>query len=98
MLEAGAGAVLLTATDGTRGEQVVNRLYRPDAAPLDHAWPRLPGRYHGSGCTLASACATLLGLGLTLEDAVQVAQAFTWRALAAADAPGRGQQIPRRLP
>jgi hydroxymethylpyrimidine/phosphomethylpyrimidine kinase len=97
LLAAGAGAVLLTATDGTQGEQVVNRLYRPGAATLEYPWPRLAGRYHGSGCTLASACATLLGLGRTLEDALHQAQAFTWRSLAAADAPGVGQQIPRRL-
>ena len=97
LLETGAGAVLLTTTDGTQGDQVVNRLYRAGAATLDYPWPRLAGHYHGSGCTLASACATLLGLGRTLEDAVREAQAFTWRALATAGAPGRGQQIPRRL-
>ncbi len=98
LLDRGAGAVLLTTTDDTGGTQVVNRLYRRGVATLEYAWPRLPGRYHGSGCTLASACATLLGLGRTLEDAVQQAQAFTWRSLAAADSPGAGQQIPRRLP
>jgi hydroxymethylpyrimidine/phosphomethylpyrimidine kinase len=97
LLETGADAVLLTATDGTRGEQVINRLYRLGAATLDYPWPRLAGHFNGSGCTLASACATLLGRGRALEDAVQEAQAFTWKALAAADAVGRGQQIPRRL-
>lgn len=97
LLDAGAGAVLLTGTDGTGGDEVINRLYRPGATARDYRWPRLAGVYHGSGCTLASACATMLGLGRTLEDAVQEAQAFTWQALAAARTPGHGQQIPRRL-
>jgi len=60
-------------------------------------WPRLAGSYHGSGCTLASAIAAQLALGLDLSAAVQAAQDYTWRALEAAFRPGSGQWIPDRL-
>lgn len=97
LLAAGCGAVLLTGADEAVGDQVVNRLYRPDRPPQEYAWPRLAGSYHGSGCTLASACAARLALGDTLETAVQQAQAYTWQTLQQAHRPGRGQALPRRI-
>ncbi len=96
LLEAGAGAVLLTGADEADGGQVRNRLFSRAAPPRDFAWPRLPHRYHGSGCTLASACATRLAFGDALTEATQAAQAFTWRALESAVAAGRGQRLPWR--
>jgi hydroxymethylpyrimidine/phosphomethylpyrimidine kinase len=60
-------------------------------------WPRLAGEYHGSGCTLASAVAAFLAKGLTVEDAVQQAQAYTWKTLEAGFRPGRGQHLPNRF-
>jgi len=62
----------------------------------DH-WQRLPGSYHGSGCTLASAIAALIARGLDVENAVQAAQHYTWQALAAGFRPGRGQHLPDRF-
>lgn len=98
LLKAGAGSVLLTGADEADGEQVINRLYRSGTGPLEFAWPRLPHHYHGSGCTLASACATLLAKGLSLEEAVSRAQEVTWATLDQAEAVGRGQWLPRRHP
>ena len=60
-------------------------------------WQRLPGSYHGSGCTLASAIAANLARGLEVAEAVQEAQEYTWQALARAFRPGMGQYIPDRL-
>ena len=60
-------------------------------------WPRLPGQYHGSGCTLASAIAAMLANGLDLSDAVREAQEYTWQTLRRAFRPGMGQHIPDRL-
>ncbi len=97
LLESGCAAVLLTGADEAAGAEVVNRLYVPDEAPRDFVWPRLPGSFHGSGCTLASACAGLLARGEPLAAAVEAAQVFTWQTLARAHAPGRGQQLPRRI-
>ena len=76
---------------------VVNRLYRPDGSGERFAWPRLPGVFHGSGCTLASAIATGLGRGQTLEHALDGGQRYTARALEQAFAAGRGQKIPDRI-
>lgn len=59
---------------------------------------RLPGSYHGSGCTLASTLAGRLAHGEGLVSAVRTALDYTWRTLRDAEAPGRGQFVPRRLP
>ena len=57
---------------------------------------RLPGRYHGSGCTLASAIATLLARGHAPRAAVEMAQRYTWETLKQSWQLGKGQRIPNR--
>jgi hydroxymethylpyrimidine/phosphomethylpyrimidine kinase len=59
-------------------------------------WPRLPGTFHGSGCTLASATAALLAAGKSMADAIEDAQAYTHQALEHAYAIADGQRIPNR--
>jgi hydroxymethylpyrimidine/phosphomethylpyrimidine kinase len=59
---------------------------------------RLPGSYHGSGCTLASALAGRLAQGEHLASAVRSALDYTWRTLRDAEQLGKGQFVPRRLP
>ena len=61
------------------------------------SWQRLPGTFHGSGCTLASAIAAMLANGLELPEAVREAQDYTWHALQKAYRPGMGQFLPDRL-
>lgn len=63
-----------------------------------YRWRRLPESYHGSGCTLAAAIATLLARGRPVPVAVQDAQRYTDEALRAGYRPGGGQWIPRRQP
>ena len=58
---------------------------------------RLPGSYHGSGCTLASAIAGYLAGGASIDNAVPNAQNYTWQTLANGFRPGRGQFIPDRF-
>lgn len=79
------------------GDEVVNQYCGPEGARDQWNWPRLHGEFHGSGCTLASACAALLARGLPVSMALRLAQAFTQDALAQASRPGRGQAIPRRI-
>ncbi|MFM8330999.1 MAG: hydroxymethylpyrimidine/phosphomethylpyrimidine kinase [Candidatus Methylumidiphilus sp.] len=94
LLRLGCDHVLITGAHAEETD-VVNRLYGPHG-PLAWHWPRLPREYHGSGCTLAAALAAGLAQGLNLADACSQAQQFTWDALAAAVALGRGQWLPRR--
>ncbi len=100
LLALGARWVLVTGTHEVAAE-VTNRLYGPTDADLGdprvQTWPRLPGEYHGSGCTLAAAIAARLAAGLTVPAAVAEAQAYTWNSLARAWRTGRGQLTPNRL-
>ena len=76
-------------------DQVANHLFQGDHhRPWE--WPRLPEVYHGSGCSLASAIASLLARGLPLEEAVGDAQAWLYRTLQHAWRPGGGQFVPDR--
>jgi hydroxymethylpyrimidine/phosphomethylpyrimidine kinase len=96
LVEKGCEYVLVTGTHENTPD-VVNTLYDKTGIVRTDSWPRLPGSYHGSGCTLASAIAALLANGLTLSDAVREAQEFTWQALRKAYRPGMGQFLPDRL-
>jgi hydroxymethylpyrimidine/phosphomethylpyrimidine kinase len=96
MLAAGCRYVLLTGTHASDAE-VVNRLYDARGLVREDRWPRLPGSYHGSGCTLASALAAALARGLPMAEAARDAQDYTWRTLKAGFRPGEGQFIPQRF-
>ncbi|MBX9800045.1 MAG: hydroxymethylpyrimidine/phosphomethylpyrimidine kinase [Burkholderiaceae bacterium] len=89
----------LLITGGHGDEQEVhNRLYSRDGSSHTFTCDRLPGNYHGSGCTLASTLAGRLALGEAPVLAVENALAYTWRTLRDADRSGKGQHFPRRLP
>jgi len=89
----------LLITGGHGDEHAIhNRLYQRDGQRHEFTCVRLPGSYHGSGCTLASALAGRLALGQDLVGAVKTALDYTWRTLRDAEQPGHGQYVPRRLP
>jgi hydroxymethylpyrimidine/phosphomethylpyrimidine kinase len=92
----GAKFVLITGTHEPTPE-VVNALYDAHGLVRSDRWDRLPGDYHGSGCTLAAAIAAGLAYRLPVPEAVRAAQGFTWQTLADAFRPGLGQAIPDRL-
>ncbi len=92
----GCEYVLVTGTH-EHTPKVINTLYGARGVVRSDNWPRLPGIYHGSGCTLASAIAALLASGLPVEEAVKEAQEYTWQALQFGFRPGMGQHIPDRL-
>lgn len=96
LLQIGAEYVLITGTHEV-STSVTNRLFNAAGLVRADEWQRLPGSYHGSGCTLASAIAAMLALGADLPDAVQHAQEYTWNTLAHAFRPGMGQAIPDRF-
>ncbi len=76
--------------------EVHNKLYDKSGLVHTYTWPRLPQEYHGSGCTLASSISTLLAQKLSIHDAVERAQSYTWECLDHAYQPGKGQFIPDR--
>jgi hydroxymethylpyrimidine/phosphomethylpyrimidine kinase len=85
------------------GAMVVNRWYGRGADAIAGSgkgrqwrWPRLPGGFHGSGCTLASAAAALLAQGVSMARALDHAQNHCNFSLRDAYAIADGQLIPRR--
>jgi len=96
LLRLGCRYVLVTGTHDDSAD-VVNRLYDSGGLVREDKWRRLPGSYHGSGCTLASALAAALANGLAMPEAARDAQAYTWHALEAGFRPGSGQFIPQRF-
>jgi hydroxymethylpyrimidine/phosphomethylpyrimidine kinase len=96
LLDTGCEYVLLTGTHDSTAE-VVNTLYHRGGVLRADSWQRLPGSYHGSGCTLASALAANLARGMEIGDAVYEAQDYTWHALSHGFRPGMGQFLPDRL-
>jgi hydroxymethylpyrimidine/phosphomethylpyrimidine kinase len=96
LLSMGAEYVLVTGGH-EGGEEVLNTVYDGGGVVREDRWPRLPGGYHGSGCTLASALASALASGASVPEAARDAQEFTWQALSAGFAAGAGQLIPNRF-
>jgi hydroxymethylpyrimidine/phosphomethylpyrimidine kinase len=96
LLALGCPHVLITGTHENTKE-VINSLYSPNGVVRADRWERLPGSYHGSGCTLASAIAGMLATGLMLPEAVREAQEYTYQSLVAGFRPGMGQYIPDRM-
>lgn len=96
LVNAGAEYVLVTGTH-ENSPRVVNTLYGSRGRLRADQWERLPGSFHGSGCTLASAIAANLAHGRDIEVAVRDAQDYTWRALAAGFRAGMGQALPDRF-
>src|SRR4029078_13146746 len=96
LIAMGSEFVLVTGTHEPTPD-VVNSLYGRSGLVRSDTWSRLPGSYHGSGCTLASAVGAMLENGLDVPEAVREAQDFTWHTLKKAYRPGMGQFLPDRL-
>lgn len=94
LVERGAQAVLITGS-GDDTADVHNHLFTADTRK-SWSWSRLPGSFHGSGCTLASAIATEYAHGRKRESALERAQHFVQQSLEQAWPAGNGQLIPHR--
>lgn len=95
LLERGCRHVLLKGGHGPEQHEVLNR-WVSGKQHRNWTWPRLPGEFHGSGCTLAAALSALLAHGLEMEQAIDAAQIYCQRALTASYAIAPGQRIPNR--
>lgn len=95
LLKTGVGHVLMKGADEDTPE-VHNILFSKDGSREEFTWSRLPGVYHGSGCTLAAAAAAYMAQGERVTTAVREAQRYTWETLKHSWQLGRGQHIPNR--
>ena len=85
------GIAYLAKGGDADGATVVDRLVRGDGTTLSFEGSRIATRHtHGTGCTLSSAIATFLGMGLPLEEAIDRARGFVRSALRAAPGFGAG--------
>jgi len=96
ILRMGCEYVLITGTH-EQTPKVINTLYAERGMLRSDSWGRLPGIYHGSGCTLSAAIAALLAQDVEMQEAVKEAQEYTWQTLRSGFRPGMGQHIPDRL-
>jgi len=96
LLQTGCANVLVTGTHAP-SEQVENSWYAEGQLQYVWPWQRLPHTYHGSGCTLAAACAAQLGKGVATFTALASAQAYAWQALQQGAPVGACQALPERF-
>ena len=92
--------ILITGTHSDHQQdhqQVHNRLYCDGQLIETTAWKRLTHEYHGSGCTLAAHISAWLAHDLSLQEAVNKGQRYTWNSLKQAQRLGKGQHIPYRI-
>lgn len=95
LLDQGCKNVLLTGTHA-QSTGVVNKWFTSHQDVTLFNWPRLEDVYHGSGCTLAAAVSGYLAQKITMHDAIQQAQRFTWESLSHGTRAGLGQHLPNR--
>jgi hydroxymethylpyrimidine/phosphomethylpyrimidine kinase len=83
LLTLGAPTVLLKGAH-LPGEQIIDIYAGTDGTWLRMEGPRIASpNIHGSGCTLSSAIASYLALGLTLTDAIKAGRDYVIKAVAA---------------
>ena len=92
LLALGARAVLLKGGHLDEGETVIDR-YDDGLLDAEFIHDRLALEGHGTGCTLASAIAANLCLGMPLSLAVETATDYIERALRGGYRPGRGDVV-----
>jgi len=79
------------------GERVIDLLY-DGREFVRRESQRVPGEFHGTGCTLSSAIAAGLAKGLPVREAVAAAQAYVGLALKSAPAVGHGRRPLNHFP
>ena len=95
LMAQGAKGVLVKGGHGKEPEIVVNHWFTREGEK-QWQWRRLPGEFHGTGCTLASAIAGFLAQGVSEEEALEKAQQWCQHTLKEAFSIAKGQMIPGR--
>jgi hydroxymethylpyrimidine/phosphomethylpyrimidine kinase len=79
------------------GERVIDLLFDGKEFVRRQS-PRIPGEFHGTGCTLSSAIAAGLAKGLSVREAVSTAQDYVGLALQTAPSVGGGRRPLNHFP
>ncbi len=95
-LELGCKNILITDAEASE-IKIINHLYQENGQTQTFTYDRLPGNFHGSGCTLASAISANLAKNIELPTAIEQAQEFTWNSLKHGLKLGKGQIHPNRF-
>ena len=95
LLDLGCDTALITTAGDERGK-VINTWMDNSREIYSYQWEKLPGVYHGSGCTLSAHLSGRLARGDSVRSAVETAQEYTWHALKNACRIGTSQLHPRR--
>jgi hydroxymethylpyrimidine/phosphomethylpyrimidine kinase len=83
------GTAVLAKGGHTSDARVIDCLYEPQGRKVQFEHSRIDTPHtHGTGCTLSSAIATLLGHGQSLEHSVKLGRNFVLSAIK--EAPGYG--------
>jgi len=96
LLDLGCHTALITS-DGNGRDEVVNTWMDNNREIHSYHREKLPGIYHGSGCTLSAHLAGRLARGDSVRTAVENAQDYTWQALKNAVRIGKSQLHPGRF-
>lgn len=95
-LKMGCRNILITDAENSK-TQVTNHLFQENGQHQIYQWDRLPGNYHGSGCTLSSAIAANLAKDFAIDTAIEQAQEYTWQSLKHGIKIGKGQRQANRF-
>lgn len=96
LLETDVEYILLTGTHA-KTPDVVHTLFCNNRELETFHNERLPHKYHGSGCTLASSIAAQIALGQEVLGAVRKGLDYTHKTLVHANRIGMGQYHPNRF-
>ena len=74
-------------------KNITNNLY--SKKKLLNRWsnPRIEGKFHGTGCTLASSIASFIARSENIQDSIDLGQQFTFQSIKNAIEIGEGQKI-----
>jgi hydroxymethylpyrimidine/phosphomethylpyrimidine kinase len=87
--------VLVTTSDSSKVD-IEHRLYHKSILTCRYKYKKLPGKFHGSGCTLSSAISALIAKGMAVEDACDEGLEYTYQCLLNAKKLGKMQYHPIR--
>jgi len=96
LIKLGCKHVFITGEHENAVDKITNVLYSQNSQQ-SFQWQRLANKYHGSGCTLASAIAAYLVTEQPVREAVQLAQKYTDNTLRHAIQLGKTQLHPNRF-